>query len=186
MTAKFSASADGTKVTIGTAAEDALQIDATAKTIKAVAPYSLQPSGPAFSAYLNATTQAVPINTPTKVNLDTEEFDTNNCFSAGRFTPTVAGYYQVSFAVNWAAMVAQVRAAFVLKNGVRHKDGASSGNNGSASGEPSTAAGAALVYLNGTTDYIELGAQNSNTGGSTINGGNIAYTYMTAALIRTT
>ena len=41
MTAKFSASADGTKVTIGTAAEDALQIDATAKTIKALAPYNI-------------------------------------------------------------------------------------------------------------------------------------------------
>jgi len=39
MTAKLSASADGTKVTIGTAAEDALQIDATEKTIKALAPY---------------------------------------------------------------------------------------------------------------------------------------------------
>jgi hypothetical protein len=43
MTAKLSASADGTKVTIGTAAEDALQIDATAKTIKALAPYSFLP-----------------------------------------------------------------------------------------------------------------------------------------------
>ena len=42
MTAKFSASADGSKVTIGTAAEDALQIDATAKTIKALAPYLLK------------------------------------------------------------------------------------------------------------------------------------------------
>ncbi len=42
MTAKLSASADGTKVTIGTAAEDALQIDATAKTIAALAPYLLK------------------------------------------------------------------------------------------------------------------------------------------------
>jgi hypothetical protein len=43
MTAKFTASADGTKVTIGTAAEDALQIDATAKIIKALAPYAFLP-----------------------------------------------------------------------------------------------------------------------------------------------
>ena len=35
MTAKFSASSDGTKVTIGSAAEDALQIDSVAKTILA-------------------------------------------------------------------------------------------------------------------------------------------------------
>ena len=39
MTAKITASADGTKVLIGTAAEDALQIDSVAKTIGAVAPY---------------------------------------------------------------------------------------------------------------------------------------------------
>jgi len=39
MTAKFSASADGSKVTIGNAAEDALQIDATAKTIAVLGTY---------------------------------------------------------------------------------------------------------------------------------------------------
>lgn len=43
MTAKLTVSADGTKVTLGTAAEDALQIDATAKTIKALAPYTFLP-----------------------------------------------------------------------------------------------------------------------------------------------
>jgi len=42
MTAKIKADASGTKVTIGTAAEDALQIDATAKIIKALAPYLLK------------------------------------------------------------------------------------------------------------------------------------------------
>ena len=41
MTAKITASADGTKVLIGTAAENALQIDSVAKTIGAVAPYSI-------------------------------------------------------------------------------------------------------------------------------------------------
>ena len=51
MTAKFSASADGTKVTIGTAAEDALQIDATAKTIKAVSPYIIEADGPSGAGY---------------------------------------------------------------------------------------------------------------------------------------
>lgn len=41
MIVKFLASADGTKVNIGNAAEDALQIDSVAKTIKALAPYLL-------------------------------------------------------------------------------------------------------------------------------------------------
>ena len=39
MTAKFSASADGTKVYLGNASEYALELDATGKLIKAVAPY---------------------------------------------------------------------------------------------------------------------------------------------------
>ncbi len=41
MTAKITASADGTKVLIGTAAEDALQIDNGAKTVSPVPPYQL-------------------------------------------------------------------------------------------------------------------------------------------------
>jgi microcystin-dependent protein len=39
MTAKITADADGTKVLIGNAAENALEIDSAAKTIKALAPY---------------------------------------------------------------------------------------------------------------------------------------------------
>jgi hypothetical protein len=62
MTAKLTASADGSKVLIGTAAEDALEIDATAKTIKALSPYSLaKPSAnyvvsfaPSTGAFSNA------------------------------------------------------------------------------------------------------------------------------------
>lgn len=42
MTAKFSASADGTKVYVGNTSENALEINATGKTIKAVAPYAIQ------------------------------------------------------------------------------------------------------------------------------------------------
>lgn len=40
MTAKIKADASGTKLTVGTAAEDALEIDSTAKTIKPVSPYA--------------------------------------------------------------------------------------------------------------------------------------------------
>lgn len=59
MTAKFSASADGTKVNIGTAAEDALQIDSTAKIIKALAPYTMAPGSYANDSA--AATAGVPI-----------------------------------------------------------------------------------------------------------------------------
>lgn len=56
MTAKITASADGTKVLIGNAAEDALQIDSVAKTVSTVSPYSLQgvPAGAIMDFAMNA------------------------------------------------------------------------------------------------------------------------------------
>ena len=66
MTAKFSASADGTKVTIGTVAEDALQIDATAKIIKALPPYAQS-----FDTLKNtAGVTAMTVNASGKVTLN--------------------------------------------------------------------------------------------------------------------
>ena len=55
MTAKITASADGTKVFIGTAAEDALRIDSVAKTIGAVAPYVFEglPAGAMQMFFMN-------------------------------------------------------------------------------------------------------------------------------------
>jgi hypothetical protein len=53
---------------------------------------------PAFSAY-QSSGQTLSSATATKLNFQTEEFDTNNNFDSTtnmRFTPTVAGYYQVN------------------------------------------------------------------------------------------
>ena len=55
----------------------------------------LAAAGPAFSAYLSAN-QSVSANVFTKITFDTEDFDTNSNFSSSRFTPTVAGYYQLN------------------------------------------------------------------------------------------
>ncbi|MEZ7974073.1 MAG: hypothetical protein QMC48_03480, partial [SAR324 cluster bacterium] len=59
--------------------------------------------------------------TNTKIILDTEEFDTNNCFDSTtnyRFTPTVAGYYQINGAVTLAVPATTGGAAARLyKNG---------------------------------------------------------------------
>ena len=37
--------------------------------------------GPAFSAYKNGSNQSIPQTSWTKITYDTEDFDTNNCFS---------------------------------------------------------------------------------------------------------
>jgi len=47
---------------------------------------------PAFHAYLSSN-QSVPSQTATKINIDTEVFDTDNKFASNKFTPTVAGKY---------------------------------------------------------------------------------------------
>jgi hypothetical protein len=103
--------------------------------------------GPAFAASANATT-SIPNVTSTKVNLGTEDFDTANCFTSSRFTPNIAGYYQFNFSVRMPNIL--TARADLAKNGAVIKSGAHIGGNTYVS------FGAHLIYLNGSTDYIEL------------------------------
>lgn len=102
-------------------------------------------NGPAFSAYAAAST-TVGYNVNTKILFDTEEFDTNNNFASSRFTPTVAGYYQL----NWNVGVS----GNAEKWGLLYKNGAAFKGGSDVIGYSS--AGSALVYANGTTDYFEV------------------------------
>jgi len=107
-------------------------------------------AAPAFSAY-NSADQSYSGATNTKVVFNTEEFDTNNNFASNRFTPTVAGYYQLNArvrpqAVNGGAV------AQLYKNGSVHKSGSELSITGTQSGTIVSA----LVYANGTTDYFEI------------------------------
>ena len=95
MTAKFSASADGTKVNIGNAAENALQIDSTAKTIKALAPYILSANNAVFGATTALQTYIATVGTWTKCTFNVEQFDTAGAYdpTTSRFTCPKTGYY---------------------------------------------------------------------------------------------
>lgn len=109
-------------------------------------------NGPAFSAY-QSSSQTLSSATWTKIQLQTEEFDTASCFDNTtnyRFTPNVAGYYQVSgcFEVNSSATTMQLT---VYKNGSAFKK-----YQVSNSATVVTVSGSALIYLNGSTDYVEL------------------------------
>jgi predicted aconitase with swiveling domain len=60
---------------------------------------------PAFSAYLSSS-QTVTSGTWTKVAANTKEFDTASCYDNStnyRFTPNVAGYYQVNGGISSAS-----------------------------------------------------------------------------------
>jgi hypothetical protein len=115
-------------------------------------------TGPAFSAYAS-TSQTITSMAFTKVAINTELFDTNGNFdtSTNRFTPTVAGYYQVNGFVRMAATVNTIiqALAIIFKNG-----GAFARGNdivlSSSTFNLFTASISEVVYLNGTTDYIEL------------------------------
>jgi hypothetical protein len=107
---------------------------------------------PAFSAYATSG-QTVTAAGITKILFGTEEFDTNNNFASSRFTPTVAGYYQLNAFVagNWTNLEV---AMYLYKNGTLLKNGMDikvpiSGYN---YGLPINC----LVSANGTTDYFEI------------------------------
>ena len=120
---------------------------------------------PAFRAYNNAT-QLMTVNTWTKVAYQVKDFDTANCYDNTtnyRFTPNVAGYYQVSASVflDWGGSAGAALRVSVYKNGSSHSyTGIAFGSNTG----PYDAMGLSdLIYLNGSTDYIEVYAYNNNT-----------------------
>jgi hypothetical protein len=128
-------------------------------------------AAPAFSAYKSAT-QSLSGATWTKLTFDVEEFDTNNNFASSRFTPTVAGYYQINGAVNNGSNIQTVTA--VYKNGSAYKFGVNFSN-----GYCSVVS--VLVYCNGSTDYVELYGY-FGSGAST--GSGLEQTYFQSCLLR--
>jgi hypothetical protein len=110
-----------------------------------------QNAGPAFSAY-QSSAQTLSSNTATKIQFQTKLFDTNNNFDNAtnyRFTPTVAGYYQVN-----AAIQAQTSftggTIYLYKNSSQFATGMAVVSGGG------TFVLSHLVQMNGTTDYLEV------------------------------
>lgn len=113
-------------------------------------------NGPAFSAYSNAN-QNISTSSYTKLQFQTEEFDTNSNYDNAtnyRFTPTVAGYYQIyGSAIFNIAPTTLNGVLLIYKNGSAFKSVVGFGSNLSGWFNPTISS---LVYLNGTTDYIEM------------------------------
>jgi hypothetical protein len=133
-------------------------------------------NGPAFS-YYQSSAQTPAAATWTKMTFTTSEFDTTSgMYGSSRFTPTIAGYYQVSGGVQivTGSQTEVVIAAY--KNGTEFKylnnviTPAARGCNGSA-----------LVYLNGTSDYVELYIYTSISAALTASN---ARTYFQASMVR--
>jgi hypothetical protein len=134
-------------------------------------------TGPAFSAY-SASTQTVSASTWTKVVLGTEEFDTNNNFASSTFTPTVAGYYQVSGCIQFNSTVSVSRGfVAIYKNGSAFKYLSDLASSVSRTG------GSCLIYMNGTTDYLELYGYMTGAGTLYFDTSQLG-TYFQASLVR--
>ena len=136
-------------------------------------------AAPAFSAYLSAN-QATTNLTWTKITFDTEEFDTNSNFASGRFTPTVSGYYQINGCTNGGASASSFGRSIsqIYKNGIGYKTGADyavTGSNG-------LSVVASIVYLNGSTDYVEIYAYINATSPSVLSG--MTNAYFNGAMVR--
>jgi hypothetical protein len=140
-------SVSGTSTLSGLTASTALALNASKQVVSV-------PNAPAFNANLSGD-QSISSATFTNVGINSETFDTNSNFdtSTNRFTPNVAGYYSVNGQIS-AASSSGVSRCFssIFKNGSAISAGV---DNAPLAGGTSSLA-TALVYMNGTTDYLEL------------------------------
>jgi hypothetical protein len=118
-------------------------------------------AAPAFSGGMSTSVNIPTSNVWTKMPCDYEAFDTANCFdittNKGRFTPTVAGYYQLNASVQPNNSISRVGIA-IYKNGSAYQYGTDSSTSTGVGGVGMST----LVYMNGSTDYVEVYAAMGN------------------------
>lgn len=148
----------------GSGTYDNLPIGTTGQVLTAdttVSPYKVKwatasaASGPTFRAY-RTSDQSITSGAYTKIQFNVESFDTDNCYDNAtnyRFTPNKAGYYQVNIHCYLAAGSTGSNILRIYKNGANYDQDI--WNSGNLAPQYSTPTGTTIVYLNGSTDYIE-------------------------------
>lgn len=157
-------------LTLPTTTGTILTTASTAVVTQAMLSTNVVGNGPAFSAYLTGN-QTISDNTLTKVTFNSEDFDTNNNFDSTtnyRFTPTVAGYYQVGCYVVYRQSPIIDSFVILRKNGSTVKTGTSITISSGANLTNLNFGLNALIYMNGTTDYLEIYALSDGTGNLTV------------------
>jgi hypothetical protein len=131
-------------------------------------------SGPAYYAYRTSSDFSFSASTWTKVPFNAELFDTDSCYDSStnyRFTPTKAGYYQINYSV-------RIESASLSSYGKVYKNG--TGYSASFA-LTYTNVTPTLVYLNGSTDYIEAYVY---SGGTPVIGQGQEFSYISGVWIR--
>ena len=142
-------------------------------------------NGPTFSAYAT-TSQTLSSGTSTKVIFQGTYWNVGSAYDAStnyRFTPQVAGYYQINAGVGIGSNVAGERQLAIYKSGFEFKRGTDSAPTGAT---PYQLNASGIVYCNGSTDYVEIwcflnSGSSQNIGGG---GGYIPATFFDGCLLR--
>lgn len=133
-------------------------------------------SGPTFSAYGST---SIPSGALTKCSFTTEDWDTASCFASSRFTPNVSGYYQINSQIFYTGTSGRCIIS-LFKNGTRYRDGNDLNTGGSFVGLTVNA----LVYLNGSTDYVEIYTYQSTGSTQTVSDNSGITSYFQGVFIR--
>jgi hypothetical protein len=124
-------------------------------TILTTATAGVPVDGPAFSSVGSAAISVATATFTAFSNFGGSNFDTASAFNTttGRFTPQVAGYYQINASVNYQfnGVNSILVNASIFKNGNQ----VALASAPSSSGYPVVAV-SQIVYLNGTTDYVQV------------------------------
>ena len=134
--------------------------DATGTVLTTATP-GIPINGPAFRSSIGS--QSLAGSTVVKLTLSGETFDTNSRFNATgstvdgipayAFLPNVAGYYLTTFNLQYTgAAFTGLVSAKVYKNGSQYEEMAVVAYNL----QYTRATGTTLVYMNGSTDYLEF------------------------------
>ena len=166
---------------VGTATlRGALGTQAVIKPLNPTIAVTANPVG--FRATTPVTNVSVNNGASATMLFGTEEVDTNSAYNpaTGRFTPNAAGYYSIDWFIVTSANGAAEILATLAKNGT---DIAWGTNVVNATAHWNGVGGSAgMIYLNGTTDYINVKLTNNSGSTATVYSGSLSY--FSAYLIR--
>jgi hypothetical protein len=140
-------------------------------------------SGNVFSTG-QTTAQSIPNSALTKINLGVIIFDPLSQLvnTNSRFQPKTAGFYQVNGSVRFGSSnLVGDREAQVLKNGLAVIQGVATAPR--ADGGQTSVTVSGVVYMNGTTDYLELFCYQNSGGALSLDVSNSVYNSLNGFLV---
>jgi hypothetical protein len=142
-------------------------------------------SGPIFNTYIGGSTSQNILNgTWTKAGFTTTEYDSHGYVNLGtaRFQPLISGYYMITANGVMNGSTGNNYVCSLWKSGAEYKRGSQSTVSPGGATEVSIST---IVFLNGSTDYIEFYVYQGSGGTVQLLAGvNPQYTYMNGYMIR--